>query len=231
MKILHCFADKGAENPCLSRYGDVYRFSIDVTPNEYSEAVQCDARQLPIQDNVTFDLGVFHPPCTKWSTMPGANKDGKAPNLLPLSREIAHKYCTDWIIENRPNAPLKDPVVLDGHMFNLGIEYERGFETSFPVEQPRKQDTLAETSPFFYSNRSREWWASVKGTDTDFAKQHIAKNTIPAAYLDYLLRHYAQARDETDRKEMVNREKYDNYDKEMDTKRAQETNQSLTSFL
>lgn len=227
ISILHVFADKGAENPALSRYGDVYRFSININPNDYSEAVQCDARHLPIQEGMTFDIGWFHPPCGGVSplsdTYSGSRDDW--PDLIPLSREIAHKHCEQWVIENKPRDSLNETVTLDGHMFNLGMAYKRGFECSFPVEQPPSQQRLAEHQPFFSSEHSKEVWAAAKGTDVDIAsKGHIAKNTIPSAYIDYIMRYHAKAVDTEDRPD------YSDYDKEMDAKRAKAENKSLESF-
>lgn len=230
MRILHCFADRGVEADTLSNFGDVVRVGIDAKASDTSDAIKADAKELPFRDDVTFDLGVFHPPCTKWSSMPSADRDN-AENLIPLARDIAYCYCDHWIIENKPGAPLDDPVLLDGHMFGLPIEYERGFETSFHVDQPPKQSKLAETSPFFYSNRSREWWAAVKGCRCEYPKQHIAKNTIPAAYLNYLMQHYAKADDTVNREGYVDREKYEDYDREMDTRRAKERNESLEAWV
>lgn len=230
MKILHAFADAGAEADTLAHYGDVVRVGINARPNSSSDAIKADVNALPLTDNAQFTLGVFHPPCTKWSTMPDANKNGDAPDLIPLSRKMAAKYCDDWIIENRPNAPLKDPVKLTGHMFGLPIEYERAFETSFPVEQPRRQDKLAEMSPFFYSNRSKEWWVAVKGCSDEYSKEHTAKNTIPAAYLNYLMQHWAKVDDTVNREGYVDRDKYDDYDAEISKCRAQEANATLTEW-
>jgi len=227
MRILHCFADQGAENPCLDRYGDVYRFSLNITPNDYSQAVQCDARHIPLKDDVSFDLGIFHPPCGGVSPMSDTGEGSREdwPDLIPLSREIAKKHCDEWIIENKPRESLNEEVVLTGHMFQLGIEYKRAFETSFAVEQPPRQNKIAETSTFFYSEWSKGEWASVKGTDIDMAtKDHIAKNTIPAAYLDHLMKFYYRAVDNEDRPD------YSEYDKEMDAKRSREANTELSQW-
>jgi len=147
------------------------------------------------------------------------------PDLIPLSRNIATQHCDEWIIENKPRESLDAEVTLTGYMFQLGIEYERAFETSYPVEQPPRQDKLAETSPFYYSEWSKGEWASVKGTDKEIAsKAHIAKNTIPSAYLEYLLRYYYRAVDGEERPD------YSEYDKEMDKKRSQEANSALGDF-
>lgn len=226
MKILHVFADRGAENPTLSNYGDVYRFTLNAYSNDYSQAVQCDAHQLPIKDDVTFDIGWFHPPCGGVSPLSDTNTGSREdwPDLIPLSREIANKYCDHWVIENKPRESLDTTVTLDGHMFNLDIAYERAFECSFDVEQPPKQNKIAETGPFTYSEKPHGWWCGVKGTSTEFPKDHVAKNTIPADYINYIMRHHYEATDQEARPD------YSEYDKEMNTKRAKETNSQLSQW-
>jgi len=227
MKILQAFADKGAECPALDRHGDVTRLSINPERNEWSDVVQADARHSPFSDDVAFDLGVGHPPCGGVSPMSdtGDGDRDEWPDLIPECRELFERHCDDWIIENKPRDSLDAEVVLTGHMFNLGIAYRRAFETTFPVEQPAMQNKLSETSPFYYTEKPRGWWASVKGSSAEFPAQHLAKNTIPAAYIDHLLRHYYVTRDGGDE-----RPDYSNYNKEMDTKRAKERNTDLTAF-
>lgn len=226
MRILHAFADRGAECPALDRHGDVVRLTINPEQNQWSDVIQGDVRHPPVAEDVTFDLGIGHPPCGGVSPMSdtGSGDSGDWPDLIPEARRLFRDHCDEWIIENKPRDSLDAEVVLTGHMFGLDIEYERAFETTFPVEQPPRQNTLADTSPFFYTERSRGWWASVKGSSTQFPADHLAKNTIPAAYLDYLLRHYHTARDTADRPD------YSDYNREMDTKRAKEQNTQLTRF-
>jgi hypothetical protein len=226
MRILHVFADRGAENPALTRYGDIPRVSLNVVPNDYSEAVQADARNLPITDDATFDIAWFHPPCGGVSPMSdtGEGSRDEWPDLIPVAREIGRKHCDHYVIENKPRESLDTEVTLTGHMFNLGIEYERAFETTFPVEQPPRQSQLAETSPFYYSEKPHEWWAGVKGSSVEFPKDHLAKNTIPAAYIDYLMRYHAEAVADDGKPD------YSDYDKRMNTKRAKAANSSLSEF-
>lgn len=226
MDILHVFADQGAENPCLDRYGNVLRLSIEIEPNDYSDAIQADATQLPLQDDARFDLGVMHPPCGGVSPMSdtGSGSRDEWPDLIPEAREIAHNHCDHWIIENKPRESLDAEVTLTGHMFELGIECKRAFETSFPVEQPAQQNRLAETGPFTYTEWSHGQWAACKGSTMEFGHQHLAKNTIPAAYLDYLMRHYFTVAEEYERRD------YSDYDKEMSTRRRKEQNDNLLSY-
>jgi len=227
MRILHAFADSGAEDPTLSRYGDVVRLTINAETNQYSDVIQADATEPPFADDVSFDLGIGHPPCGGVSPMSDTGEGSRDdwPDLVPECRELFEQHCDHYIIENKPRDSLNNPVVLDGHMFELGIEYKRAFETTFPVEQPPQQSKIAETSPFYYSEWSEGEWAAVKGTDMDIAsKDHIAKNTIPAVYLDYLMKHYFRAVDSEDRPD------YSEYDKEMETQRSQEANAQLSTY-
>ena len=226
LSILQVFADRGAENPTLSNYGKVTRLSINIEPNEYSDAVQCDANHLPLQPDAQFDIGWFHPPCGGASIM-SETGDGSRddwPDLIPLSREIADQHCNHHVIENIPRESLNEEVILTGHMFELGIKQERGFETSFRIEQPPRQKQLAETSPFFYTEKPHGWWAGVKGSSTEFPKAHLAKNTIPAAYINYIMRHHAKAVNTEDLPD------YSNYNSEMEAKRRQTDNASLGAF-
>lgn len=230
-RILHGFADCGVEAEALSVYGDVTRATLHPEPNDYSESLAVDLSNpdnLPFREG-EFDYAVLHPPCTAYSDMPDANKDGNAPELIPEAREIGERYATHYVIENKPSAPLHDPVVLEGRMFNLPIKYARAFETSFPVDQPPRNARLgesAETSPFFYTERSTEWWRAAKGgVRGDYTKEHIAKNSIPLPFMHYLCRSWMDA---TEASEGV--ADYSNYDAEMDKQRAEAANSSLDEF-
>jgi hypothetical protein len=220
VRILHAFADHGVESEALATYGDVTRATIDPRPNAASDAVRADATDLPFAAD-TFDLALFHPPCTAYSDMPSA--DDSALDLIPEARAEAERVAEEWVIENKPAAPLRDPVVLDGKQFGLPVEYARAFETSFRVPQPPRQQTLGtETSPFFYTERTAAWWASVKGVRGDYPKEHVAKNCLPLAYVHYLARAWLAA---TDRAQGV--ADYDGYDAKMDERRARERNEQL----
>ncbi len=142
---------------------------------------------------------------------------------------IAKETCDYWIIENKPAAPLNDPVILDGRMFGLPIAYRRAFETNFDVPQPPRNARLgenAETSTFYFSERSTEWWRAAKGgLRGDYPKQHIAKNVLPLPFVNHLARAWLDA---SRASEGV--ADYSSYDEEMDKKRAQEQNASLEEF-
>ncbi len=231
MEILHAFADYGGESEALAAYGDVTRATIDPKPNHCSSTIAVDLSrpdELPFGEN-QFDLAVLHPPCTAYSSMPSANANGDAPELIEEAREIGQRYATDYVIENKPQAPLNDPTVLEGRMFGLPIKYERAFETSFSVPQPPRNARLGdspETSPFYFSERSTAWWRAAKGGIVgDYPKEHIAKNIVPLPFVHHLARAWL---DETRASEGV--ADYSDYDARMDKKRAEAENSSLEQF-
>lgn len=246
--ILHCFADYGTESEILSSFGDVVRISIDAKDTNSSVPIKGDAFLLqegkahgfPIKDDVTFDLGVFHPVCSKWAATTSISGDPDSHfDMIPSARKIAKEYCDHYIIENVPKAPLKNPTVLNGRMFGLPIEYERGFETSFKVPQPPRERSLlttggpsdqTETSSFFFSERSKEWWAATKQYNPEpYTKQHLAKNTIPAPYIYYLLRMWLMVYEE-ENGISEGRVDYSTYDKDMEKRRRESANQKLKDF-
>lgn len=202
--IYHIFADRGIESEALSGYGRVVRVGLDPTDENASEPVKADAHELPLKPGA--DLAVLHPPCTRWSDMTSISGDPEEhPDLIPLAREIGREYAEDYIIENKPAAPLRDPVVLDGRMFGLPIAYKRAFETSFRVSSiPYQQSLDNECSPYFYSDRTRSWWGGAKGYRSDrYTKTALAKNCVPAAFIHHLMRAWLRSTNETDAKEVV----------------------------
>lgn len=242
-RILHCFADYGAECEILSDYGDVVRIGIQPHDTNDSEPIAADAHilgegkdwDIPIKDDVTFDLGVFHPVCSKWAytTSISGNPDDHV-DMIPSARSIAERYCDHYIIENVPRAPLEDPIVLNGRMFGLPVEYERAFETNFKVPQPPRhkqfwgqdgEENNAETSSFFFTERTRRWWGSVKGVPARrYPKQHLAKNVIPGAYIHHLCRAWLKVYEDDTEID------YSDYDERMKKRRREAANRSLSDF-
>ena len=192
MKILHCFADTGVECEALSAYGEITRVGIDPEDNPYTdELIACDARELELDR--TFDLGLFHPPCQRWSKAAGKPIPREEhPNLIPLARELGERYCENYIIENVPNAPLKDPIKLNGTMFGLPLRYERGFETNYHVPQPprdkRLTDYVLQDHGRCSDRFNKEMWKNVKGYIGDYSLKDIKNNGVPRIYLNYLTR-------------------------------------------
>ncbi|MEE6211094.1 hypothetical protein U3A55_13170 [Salarchaeum sp. III] len=244
--ILHCFADYGTECEVLNGFGTVVRAGIDPKDTNESIPIAADAHisdtdwSFPIKDDVTFDLGVFHPVCSKWAATTSISGDPEDhENMIPSARKMAEEHCDHHIIENVPQAPLQDPVVLNGRMFGLPIKYERAFETSFKVPEPPRErsfltgdgpSSTAETSSFFFSERSKEWWGATKNySPRPYPKGHIAKNAIPAPFIYYLVRAWITAY-EDEQGISEGRVDYSNYDEDMENQRREDANHQLGEF-
>jgi len=192
--IAHLFADYGVECEVLGRLGTVSRYTIDPNQSEFDD----DTIQMDLMEETpdeSFDLAILHPKCTDKSPMTNISGDTEDhANQIPRAREIAIEIADDYVIENKPRDDLNNPVVLNGDMFGLPIKYERAFETSFPVSSPPRERQLGEktVTPYYYSDRSVAWWKTVKGYSGDYPKQHLAKNAIPAIYMETITRSWLE---------------------------------------
>ncbi len=227
LQIAYCFADYGVEAEALSTIGDVHRFTIEPKENAWCSTTE----EIDLMKKVPegkFDLWFGHPMCTRYSDMPGVEPDDHV-DQIPRARELAIEMADHYVIENKPRAPLESATHLTGKMFNLPITYERAFETSFKLRQPPRQTTIgseaSQTSPFFYSERSHLWWKTVKGIRGNYPKEHVAKNVLPLAYVDFITRNYLEASGGS-----KGVRDYSNYDQEMDQRRAEESNHSLSDY-
>jgi len=201
-RIAHLFADHGVEAEVLSAHGEVHRFTIDPRSNEFvTETTAMDLMEGTPEGN--FDLALLHPKCTKWADMPSVDPEDHE-NQIPRARELGRHIAEEFVIENKPRAPLNNPTVLHGRMFGLPLAYERAFEASFDLIQPPQQTHFGEktVSPYFMSDRTKGWWKATKGYRGDYPKQYLAKNAVPAAYVRFIVRSWLESRDTRDADEV-----------------------------
>jgi hypothetical protein len=194
-RILHLFADTGVEDEVLHTFGEVVRVGIDPEPNPFSTVVQADAREPPLSGG--FDLAVAHPRCQRFSraTAGGGTDPEDHPNQIPAARTACKRLADHYIIENVPQAPLRDPVKFTGGMFGMGIHYPRAFETSFHVPQP---DTAVrfrpENGPLAEQGKegnawvgATDGWRLAKGYSHHWPGRGLKRHAVPAPYLRRLL--------------------------------------------
>jgi DNA (cytosine-5)-methyltransferase 1 len=95
-------------------------------------------------------IGAIHAsfPCQKFAqtkTLHNARDDH--PDLITPGRELLNATGLPWVMENVPEAPLRDPVWLCGTMFGLRgrtydwpeemeVQRHRAFETNWPLKPP-----------------------------------------------------------------------------------------------
>lgn len=130
---------------------------IDINPQpRYPFAfIQTDAlRFLQLYGN-QFDAIHASPPCQAFTKYKNARPDlpDKYPNLIPATREGLIGYLS--VIENVQGAPLLNPIVLCGSMFQLDVRRHRLFETSIPMKTPNCNHSIWEPNRF-PGGRSRE---------------------------------------------------------------------------
>jgi hypothetical protein len=193
--ILHMWADIGVEDEVLHTFGNVVRVGIDPKRNPFSTVIQADARDAPITGS--FDLCIVHPKCQRFSkaTAGGGTDPSEYENQIPAAREACERFAEHYIIENVPQAPLRDPVRFNGGMFGMGIHYPRAFETSFHVPQPTTVPWWRpEEGPLAGQGRDgRAWvgtnegWRLAKGYSYDWPARGLKRHAVPAPYLRRLL--------------------------------------------
>lgn len=199
-EILHLFADIGVEDEVLHGFGRVTRVGIDPSPNPFSDVIQADARDPPLAGG--FDLAVAHPPCQRWSSITPGDRD-EHPDYINDARDVCSQLAEHWIIENVPEAPLNDPVVLSGGHFGMPLHYPRAFECSFPVQQPATVPRWRPTvGPLAEQGKTGQSWVGTndgwrlgKGYSYDWPAREMKRHGIPAPYIRRLLYWWLSADD------------------------------------
>ncbi len=117
---------------------DVVGVDIDPQPNYPFAFIQADALTLDSDLLDSFDAIHASPPCQSYSDL--AKRNGNAhewPRLIEPVREMLVRTGKPYIIENVEGAPLIDPVVLCGTMFeDLRVIRHRLFESDLDLWAP-----------------------------------------------------------------------------------------------
>ncbi len=79
-----------------------------------------------------FDAIHASPPCQRYSTATGDNRQ-RHPDLVGPVRELLAETGLPYVIENVPQAPLVDPIILCGSAFGLRVRRHRAFESNIPI--------------------------------------------------------------------------------------------------
>lgn len=111
---------------------------VDIRPQKHYpfEFHQADAIPFPLDG---FDVVHASPPCQAFTAyrrsgqMTGVHRD-----LVDLTRQKLMEWGGPWIIENVVGAPLLDPIMICGSMFDppLDVQRHRLFETNWPLSAP-----------------------------------------------------------------------------------------------
>jgi DNA (cytosine-5)-methyltransferase 1 len=140
--LLDLFCGAGGAAMGYHRAGfDVVGVDIADQPRYPFDFIRADALGvLRRMDLMRYKWAAIHasPPCQAYSVM-SACRDGLAdayPDLVGPVRDELVRLGRPWVIENVPRAPLRNPIVLCGHMFGLKLYRHRLFESSELLMQP-----------------------------------------------------------------------------------------------
>lgn len=178
----------------IQDYGDKYT----------GEFLQADASMLDglikVLENegypTEYDLVWASPPCLAYTPLSHVNASRydwdetpkeRYPTIPELNvRRVCNALGEEYIIENVSHCDdLWNPIEVNGHAFDLGIEARHKFETSFEVYSAIDK---GETTIQFGKHNERNKLAKVKDVPEDWTLEEI-NSAIPKPYVQYLL-HY-----------------------------------------
>ncbi len=139
-RLLDLFCGAGGASVGYERAGfDVCGADIAPQPNYpfhfyHADALSFDAEWI----SDAFDAVTASPPCQHFTKYGNAVKDIKDryEDLVAPTRELLEATGLPYVIENVETAPLNDPLMLCGSMFDLDVKRHRIFEANWPLEPP-----------------------------------------------------------------------------------------------
>lgn len=120
---------------------DVLGVDINPQPRYPFRFYRGDALEFVRKHGHEFDVIHASPPCQHYSVATKSHSGDPAAhqNLIEPTREALRATCRPWIIENVVGAPLRNPVLLCGTMFDgLRVIRHRLFESSEALTAPSK---------------------------------------------------------------------------------------------
>ena len=118
-RLLDLFCGAGGAAMGYHRAGfEVVGVDIKPQPRYPFEFHQGDAMTWPLDG---FDVVHASPPCQAHTSLKTAWNAKKHDDLIPATRAYLEAYGGRFVIENVPGAPLREPIVLCGSMFRLGL--------------------------------------------------------------------------------------------------------------
>ena len=208
-KLLDLFCGAGGAGAGYAKAGFQVTGVDIVEQSSYPfEFIKADALKI---DLLGYDAIHASPPCQNycWSTARHRAKGKTYPDLIAGTQERLISSGVPYVIENVPNAPLRNPTYLEGPMFGLNVIRRRLFETSFwlpqpmyikhkpPIRQPHKRDlnviltksaycSVAGNGADGWSCRLADW---QKAMGIDWMTRKEITQAIPPAYTEYIGRY------------------------------------------
>jgi hypothetical protein len=182
---------------------DVIGVDIEPQPDYPFEFDQWDALEVLKSASLRFDAIHASPPCQRYTTLAAGNNANadEYPDHVDTVRKLLRETGLPYVIENVPNAPLRDPITLCGEMFGLDVIRHRMFESNTLLmhpEHPKHRGRVAGmrhgqwfTGPYFavYGDGGGKGtvaqWQAAMGIDWTDNRKSIAE-AIPPAYTEFI---------------------------------------------
>lgn len=202
-RLLDLFCGAGGASVGYARAGfEVVGVDLHEQPNYPFEFHRADA--LKVASLLRhFDAVHASPPCQAYTTLKARNRHIEHPALIEPVRAMLLASGLPYVIENTPDAPLIEPIMLCGSMFDgLGVMRHRIFESNVELAAPRACDHTRGVARYLVRNHGRDYltrWCPVYGTGGKKAAEHWAEamgidwmtraelaEAIPPAYTEWI---------------------------------------------
>jgi DNA (cytosine-5)-methyltransferase 1 len=132
---LFCGAGGAARGYELAGFDSIIGVDIVRQGNYPFGFYQTDAMTFPLDG---FDVIHASPPCQAFTAYRRTGAVGEYPDLIAATRARLIEWGGPWVIENVVGAPLIDPVMICGTMFDPPMEIQRHrlFETNWDLKPP-----------------------------------------------------------------------------------------------
>ncbi len=199
-RLLDLFCGAGGAATGYHRAGfDVVGIDNRPQPNYPFEFVQSDALEFLASDLGADGFDAIHasPPCQAFTKARKLQGNDHL-DLIGPARELLEETGLPWVIENVPGSPLRNPVVLEGQMFEgLRTQRKRWFETNWPLEVPfLRPPRPAPQAKMGRPARDGEWLQVVghfsgvpagrEAMGIDWMTQGELAHAIPPAYTELI---------------------------------------------
>jgi DNA (cytosine-5)-methyltransferase 1 len=208
MRLLDLFSGAGGAAMGYHRAGfEVVGVDIEPQPRYPFDFVQADALEYVAAHGHEFDVLHASPPCQAYSMTKNLKTSKQDhPDLVEIIRHMLVKSNKPYVIENVPGAPLFNPLMLCGSMFDLGVIRHRLFETSPAIWWPpgggcqhkgpvcpmwwkSRRKALAEGKTFNYiavAGKSFLMPEAKRAMGIDWMIRREISQSIPPAYTTWL---------------------------------------------
>jgi DNA (cytosine-5)-methyltransferase 1 len=204
LKCLDLFCGAGGASMGLHRAGfEVTGVDLSSQKNYPFNFIQGDVTTLDL-DLKDFDFIWASPPCQKFSSMTKRwGLSEKHPDLIPFTRELLIKSGKPYVIENVIQAPLIDPIILCGSMFDLPLRRHRKFESSFPISDVPRCNHVGEVIGVYGHPGGSSKRDGIKFSGTDSWRKAMGitwmtgsemAQAIPPAYSEFIARQFLKTR-------------------------------------